>query len=360
MAPEIKLRVGGKEYAGWKTARVMRGIESVSGSFALGVSERWGTQAQPWPIYEEDECTVLIGSETVITGWVDRRSPSYGAKDHALAVSGRDATGALVDCSAVLDQWEFRNVSVLAFARKVCEPFGIEVSLQTGLVLPPSPRKISVSPGDTAFNAIERACRLAGVLPVSDGEGGLLLTRAGDTHATTALVEGENILSASAEFDASGRFHDYFVLGQHRGSSEFFGASATTEIKAFAEDPNVSRVARSLLIRPEGNVTLKQAATRAHWEAATRAARADSVSVTVQGWTQGGGTLWPINVLVRVKSPAIGVNGDMLITQATYAVDASGGTTTELTLKPPDAFLPEAVALTVAATGLWKEIRHGV
>ncbi len=146
-APAIALLVNGHKYTGWKTARVTRGIESVAGSFDLSVSDR------DWAIEAEDECTVMIGDVGLINGWVDEPNPHYSAGDSGLNVAGRDATGALVDCSAILESWEFKGVSVLAFAKKVCEPFGIAVSLQSGLTLPASPKKISVDPGDTAFSA---------------------------------------------------------------------------------------------------------------------------------------------------------------------------------------------------------------
>jgi hypothetical protein len=91
--PEIKLKVNGREYAGWKTARVTRSIESVAGSFELGISERWSQDADPWPILEEDECSLSIGSEVLITGYVDERSPSFDATQHGLSITGRDKTG---------------------------------------------------------------------------------------------------------------------------------------------------------------------------------------------------------------------------------------------------------------------------
>jgi prophage tail gpP-like protein len=67
--------------------------------------------------------------------------------------------------------------------------------------------------------------------------------------------------------------------------------------------------------------------------------------------------LWPINKLVRITAPLAGVDGDMLITETVFNFDADGGTTTQLTLKRPDAFLPQPQ---VQRTGLWKEIAGGV
>ncbi len=355
--PALALRVNGKEFGGWKSVRVTRGIESVAGSFELSVSERWANQDQPWEIAEEDECTVVIGGVPVITGYVDKRAPAYTKADHSLTIAGRDRTGDLVDCSALLSHWEFKNTPVLTLAKRIAEPYGIAVSLQSGLVLPATPAKLSIDPGDSAFEAIERACKSSGLLPVSDGAGGLVLTRAGSKSAVTKLVQGQNILNASAEFTASGRFRTYRVLGQHRGNDEFFG-SAAGQVKATATDLNVRRSARTLLIRPEGNVTIEHAKRRAEWEASVRRARAASFSVTVQGWTQGDGTLWPVNALVWVLSPWLKVDAQLLITEVVYSKD-EGGTFTTLTLKHRNSFKPEP---TIAAepNGYWPEIVRGV
>lgn len=361
----VSLAVNGRIYAGWKTARVMRSIESVSGSFELSVSERWENQDQPWPIGEGDTCVVSLGNTPIITGYIDRRSLSYNTSSHDVSVTGRDRAGDLVDCSALVDfngrkaNWEFKGISVLQFAQKICKPFGINVSLQPGLKLPTNPVKLCIDPGDSAFNALEHACRLAGVLPVSDGQGGLVLTRAGKERCTSRLVQGENILSASAEFDHSQRFHQVFVLAQHRGTDEFSGKSAAA-ISGKAFDIDISRTERVLIVRPEGGANQAHAQLRAEWETITRAARGDSVTVTVQGWEQSDGTPWPINKLVSITSPLIGVDGDMLITQATYNLTVDGGSTTQLQLKRPDAFLPQPTTAPTSGDRYWKEIVKGV
>lgn len=383
---DIALKVNGKAYAGWKSVRVTRGIEAVCGSFDLAVTDRWADQATPWPIVEEDECVLTVGGVPIITGYVDKRSLSYGPEDHTLRVSGRDRTGMLVDCSAVLKSWEFHNLPVHVLAQRLADPFGIPVTTAPGLVasvsiatgkstgavsssggtgkrgglgVPKPPAKFTVDPGESAFEVLDRACRMAGVLPVSDGAGGLLITRTGATRAATALVEGQNILSASADYDAAARYAKYVVSAQHQGTDQWFGASAAG-VKGTASDATVRRTARVLYIRPEAGMTREAANVRAAWEAKVRAARCDTVSVTVQGWTQGDGTLWPVNALVQLRSPLLGMNTEMLITQVTYALD-EGGEIATLNLKRPDAFLPEPTVTAPGAggSGVWKEIRNG-
>lgn len=352
--PDISLLVNGRQYSGWKTARVTRGIESLCGAFELSVSERWEAGGNPWPIYEEDECILRLGSEVVLTGYVDKLSLSYGAGEHSLSVSGRDKAALLVDCSLTRGPWEFNGVPVLTVAKRVCSPFGVAVTVAPGLQIPTPPEKVAVSPGDSPHDVLERLCRLSGVLAISDGRGGVQLMRPGTARAVTDLVEGENVLVASADFDASSRFHRYVVLGQHAGTDAWSGGG-TAGVIGSATDSNVKRTERVLVVRPEGNATPAHAKRRAEWEATVRAARADAVTVTVQGWTQGNGALWPVNALVRVHSPHLRVDGDMLISQTVFSV-GEDGTKTTLTLRGAGAFNPEPV-FPVAG---WKEIRRGV
>jgi prophage tail gpP-like protein len=358
--PDISLLVNGRAYGGWKTARVIRGIESICGAVELNVSERWDADSNPWPIYEEDECSLRLGSEVVLTGYVDKLSLSYGAGEHSLSVSGRDKAALLVDCSRYEAPWEFNGVPVLTVAKRVCSPFGVAVTVAPGLTIPTPPEKIAVSPGDSPHDVLERLCRLSGVLAISDGQGGVQLMRPGTTRAVTDLIEGENILAASADFDASSRFYRYVVLGQHAGTDAWSGGG-TAGVIGSALDANVRRTERVLVVRPEGNVTPAHAKRRAEWEATVRAARADAVTVTVQGWTTGNGALWPVNALVRVQSPHLRVDGDMLISQVVYSV-GEDGTKTTLTLRAPKAFLPEpgTGGSAVGPDQTWKEIRRGV
>lgn len=356
---DIALQVGGQVYEGWLTARVTRSMESLAGSFEVSYSDRWSGRSQPWPIAEEDECSVRIGRQVVLTGHVDRRSISIAENEHTLTVHGRDRAAAMVDCSAVLTKWEFAaGAQLQRIAETLAQPFGVGVSLQSGLILPALVNKVAVDPGDSAWEALEKVCRVAGVLPVSDGQGGVVLTRAGSTRAATALVLGQNILAISTDFDCTGTFRTYKVVGQRAGTDEDFGLEACS-VLGEASDAGVKRESRVQLVRAESMVTRAQARARAQWEATVRAGRAATAQVTVSGWTQGnqngrlGESLWPVNALVQVQAPPAGLNGDMLITEATYSLDGGGGTTTQLSLKRPDAFKPEPV---VPVPGRWKEL----
>lgn len=352
---EVYLVVKGYQYGGWKAIRITRSIESLAGEFALDVSDRWGEVGDPWPIAEEDPCKVAIGGTVVIDGYIDKRSLTANATARTLTYTGRDRAAALVDCSAVLDSWTFRNITIADFATTLAEPFGIKVSVQAGLELAKI-AKIAVAPGDKVFAAIKRAAGAQGLLFVSDGAGGVVITRAGTARATS-LVEGENILTAQLEYDSTSRFYRYVVATQVAGTDTASGNA--TRIKAEAIDSGVQRTERARLIRTDKGYTVADARARADWEARIRAARAETATVSVPGWTQPDGSLWPLNALAHVKAPRmIGVDGDMLISQVEHSV-GDQGKVTQLKLVRPDAFTPQPVKAKVGSAGGWNELKNG-
>ena len=370
--PRLRLNVDGEAYQGWETATVTRGMETLSGTFELTVNEMWDGLRRPWRVRQGDSCSVEVRMRhsdkffPLITGHVERKTMSFNGEDHTVSVSGRDAAGLLVDSSALLSSWDFTNVHPVDLVKKICEPHKIKVALHAEIPAAAIaiPKKYAIDPGDTAAAAIENVCRVAGLLAISDGLGGLILARAGTGRCTTALVEGRNVKAASATYDHSGRFHRYVVLGSHKGRDDLSGKSAAS-VRGEAIDQGVLRESRVLVVRPEGNVTVAQATTRAEWEKSVRRSRACTISVTVQGWTQADDTPWPINKLVNVKLPTLGMGDDfsgveLLITRVTHTLTLEGGTTTELELRRPGAFRPEIVAPPAARSGLWDELRNGV
>lgn len=359
----LALVVRGRRYEGWKSIRVTLSIESFAGSFALEVSDRWRGDEAPWPIVEGDACKVQLDGETVIDGYIDKRDISGTSSSRTLSYSGRDRAADLVDCSVLIpdtstkgNKWTYRNVDIAHFATEVAKPHGIKVSVQPGLTLKKDPLLVA-HPGETGFEAIKRAAGSAGVLVVSDGAGGIVITQAG-TERVTALIEGGNIKEASVSYDASDRFRRYLVSSQPPGADDASGEA--TRVQGEATDIGVARTNRILMIRPEKGYDNAGARRRADWEARIRAAKAETVMVTVQGWKQSSvGARWPINKITHVSAPRmIGVDGDMLISQVEYTV-GDGGTTTQLRLVRPDAFTPEPQTAVVGGTGAWKELAKG-
>lgn len=329
--PDVVLTVNGTEYGGWKSMRLTRGIEQIAGTFELGVSELWPGEKIMREIAPGDTCTVIVDGATVITGYVDDVIPDYGDRDHEVSVSGRDATGDLVDCSAIHKSGKWAAARMEIIAADLCSPFGIKVTAEvdTGAAA-----EWNIQEGESAHECLDRLARSKGVLLVSDGKGGLLITRAGKGGAAgVSLKRGENILRARLEFSFRERFSQYTVKGQGASNDVLF-ASATRQ-KATTTDPMIARY-RPLIVIADDLIDGAGLKRRALWEANTRAGKSAQIAVKVQGWSYPSGT-WKPNQLVHLNDPWVRTDADMLIKQVTFTLDDTG-TLTELALVLPQAF----------------------
>jgi len=179
-----------------------------------------------------------------------------------------------------------------------------------------------------------------------------LITQGG-TARTQALAEGDDVLLAgSVSYNGAERYHRYVVLASRPGSDTSSGDA--TRIRAEATDTEVRRTDRVLVIRPSTKMTAATARAHADWQARTRAAQAESVSATARGWKQRNNALWPVNHITRLQAPALGVDGDLLIAEATNTLDNNGGEITRMRLVRPDAFTPDPAA-TVKGAAEWKQ-----
>ena len=329
--PDIKLEINGSVFSGWEELSVTKSVEAICGKFELAVSD-----LAPFPVVPGDTCTLTLEGHNQIVGYVDSVKASVGARNHGISVAGRDKTGDLVDCSAVHETQEFTNIEFKALMEKLAGPFGISVTVIPAL----DPFPTFALQQETAFEAIERACRLRGVFPNADEKGNLIIAEFGKNKADSSLLLPGNILSADVSFDYTDRFSKYTVYGQQPGGEDLYGEAAAKP-DGEATDAKITRY-RPLIIVAEGGVSIDKAKQRAQWEAAVRAARSMTFNATVQGWTQTpGGRLWAVNELVSCAAQVLGVYGEMLVKELTFKCSNTGGTTTELALIRPDAYLKQ-------------------
>jgi len=334
--PEVRLTVNRTDYGGWKSLRLKRSIEQIAGTFELGVSELWPDEVRPREIAPGDECTVSLDGEIVITGHVDDVAIGHSGRQHEVTVAGRDATGDLVDSSAIHRSGKWTNAKAERIAADVCAPFKIPVrsDIDTGRPL----AEWNIQEGEAAFECLERLARAKAVLLVSDARGGLVITRSGQGgRIGTSLVLGENILQGSVELSYKDRHDEYIVKGQTAESDALFGAS--TRLKGTAKDPMVKR-RRPLIIIAEDQAEGETLSRRALWEANVRRGRSAQLVIKVQGWgypAAGGAKLWQPNTIVHVRDPWLRTDAEMLIKEAAYILDESGSLT-ELRLTLPQAF----------------------
>ena len=343
MRDEFALTIDAVRYTGWTSLRVERGMDQLAGSFSFQLSERFSGLQTVRPIYPGAKASVMLAGETVITGYVDKAEPAYDAERHSLTVSGRDATGDLVDCAAIHKSGHWKDTSLAQIAFDLIKPFkaGLTVIADVGAPF----ADWAIEAGETVFENLDRAARFRGVLLYSDGLGNLVIGKASDARAPTALILGHNIESAHGVSSELQRFSDYIVNAQQTGTDESYGANAAA-LTAQAADAAVARY-RPTMIMAENESDVAGCKKRAEWQRTVTAARAQTVVYTVNGW-RAHGVLWQPNTNVHVKDPYLGIDGDRLISRVAYTLDEQG-VRTELSCLPKAAYnaiaLPEPVGL---------------
>lgn len=334
----VELLIDGKLYGGWIEASVTRAMDAASGAFNLVVSDRWEAKQEPWAIEPGDKCEVRVDGETVVAGYVDIVRPSFSPEDHSIQVQGRDKSSDMIDCSAVHTPDEWKGISLLQLAENLSKPFGISIKSETDIGAPID--LVKLQHGETALDALNRHARMRKVLVMSDGKGGVLLTRTGAKQAAVPLIQGQNVIAASGTLDWSERFSQYTVKGQAGFKQETSG-EVEAHASATVKDEYVDRY-RPFLMIADTDTSNSTAKERATWEANTRLGRSAQGQITVQGWRQApDGALWEPNMLVKVSCPWLSLDGEMLIRQVTFNKDDRGGTTTRIDVVSPLAYEPE-------------------
>lgn len=333
----IELTVNGTAYAGWTSLRASTSIEHASGSFELGVTDRWGAGELPFQVLKPGvECTLTLAGQTVITGWIDAITREIDERDCRVTLSGRDKTADLVDCSARVPS-NYDNRTLEQIAEDQCRDYGIPVSTTATTGAPF--KRVVVEPGESVFELLERLARQRGVLLMPDGQGGLIIGQVGTEQAPAPLVLGGNLRSLRYTLDFKDRFSEYQGLGQSAGRDEWSGKQAA-QVQASATDDaaGAGRVRRKIIVGETGETDLK---ARVDWERAVRYGRSLSMQARVVGWAAAG-ELWRMNTQVVVRQrPRTEEDITWLIAGVTYTLDNQSGTIADLDLVPPEAYTPE-------------------
>lgn len=352
----VTLTVGGVAYSGWKTVSIARDLRDISGKFSLANFDAGRAAAAfpgsvrgavPSPVLRRQACTLAIDGETVLDGWIDQISGDTGAKELGTSFAGRDRTGDLADCAGVPNgPAEWHGATILQIAQQLCAPFGIRVAAQAPVGAPF--RRLAVAAHESVLATIEKAARQRGLLVLSDGVGGLLLTDGGRTAAPADLRCPGNARRTRFRFDDTKRFSDIYVKGQSEKAAGTRGPggppighdyapgpiatppnaqaaeSAGILMTGHAVDPDVTRYRPTVrMVRTQsGGASVQQ---QAEW--AVRVARGESTELTytVLDWRAGAANaLWRPNTVVRVTDPFAGIDDRMLIRAVKYRVGPDG------------------------------------
>lgn len=383
----IVLKANGKPFSVWTEASVTRDLSDIAGSFAFDYDDtvRYAA-ALPIPdmgdlgkvLLPGADIRIEVDGECVLTGYATDINLDTGPDELRASVLGFDPTIDLVECSAnPQGPVEYKGLDLTGIVARLVTPFGLKVRAEVDVGDPFPLFSLDVS--EPVMAAIEKAARQRGILVVSDGVGGVVLTQSGSQRGAAPLTWGDNIHRSHVQLSARGRFSHHWIKGQlprvHKGGG---GKKAAARLDAsvaplgegaaisapaaqggstrsrrhkrghgkhgpvyqtgHATDPGVLRY------RPKIWITRAQAGLdtvdeQAEWRARVTAAQADRMSYTVVGWRPAtGAALWRPNTLVAVTDPLRGLNGvDQLIAGVEF-IDGEQGARTVLRVVDPVSF----------------------
>lgn len=209
------------------------------------------------------ECEIRVGNDRAMVGRIDETEHSVSKRGHQLELLGRDRAAVLLDCSAKIFT---RRMSTLEeIVASVVRPLGItDIRIDAETLNPQE--KVSVEPGDSAWEALVHAAEANGLWPsfTPDGTlviggpdydepivGTLVLNRAGKGNNITELVRIESV---------AGRYSHMTVLGQRPGSTLEKGRRG---LFATANDPDVPSYRPKILVDHEAtSVAIAQSVAR--------------------------------------------------------------------------------------------------
>ncbi len=349
----ITLEVNGSRFDGFTDISVNRNVENISGSFLFTATS---DNVTTFPIEVGSPCRVFIANDSVIDGFVESVQVSYDAGTHSLSIAGRDRTADVIDSSVVGKKEFVGPIGLVDIITRTLTDNGIEGISVTdttgGIASFKEGEFFSAEIGSTVFEFIEKYARKRQVLLTTDGDGNIVLARAGKTSAIATLQNikngvDNNILSGNINYDFTQRFNKYTMESQQNPSALSFGADVSVPnvpVQTGTDTDDHIRSSRQLQIMTGSSDTGGDLKNLATWHANLRRIRSADYSVVVQGFHQdeAATTLWIPNILVQVVDNFADVSATLLIKSVEYNFNITAGSTTTINLVDKDAYTLEA------------------
>ena len=329
--------IGGREHRDWLEYGIDSDLlipaDAWDMSLGIPVSEV-PAEVKPWAAVE-----IRMGDDLVLTGRIDSLERESRKDAREFALRGRDLAAVLTDCSAPI--FVTRESSLADIIAKIVRPLGIsKIDVQTK----DTREKITVEPGMSAWDALDRVCAQNGCAAWFAPDGTLIV--GGPDYA--APIVGElyltldrqrtNVLRLRVEEDATDMHSEVAVLGQTHGTE---GAAGQHNIKATAKSAVLGNVNRPLIVVDSECDTQALAERRARKEVADAELSGFTITAEVRGHRSEEGVLWLPGQRLRVVSEPDGIDDVFFLMARRISGGRERGQRTELTLKRDGVWLPD-------------------
>lgn len=348
----LTLTVGNQSLTGWQRVSVTRPLAAIPASFQIEVTERY-PNATTINIEAGQPCTVKIGSDLVLTGYVDRYASSISASQHTIRVEGRSKSEDLVDCSALVPNtsagspttpgMQILNGDVLSISRKLAEPYHVTINTNVSGPFEALPQ-FNINLGETVWDIIDRITRYSEMLVYDMPDGSIMFAKVGTESMKSGFKLGDNVETADVMMSMDQRYQEY---EGHVISNMALGTDAGVNMPQVGEivrDNDVPRFRKLYVISEQYVMGQPLAGKRALWEKNRRWGQSFNFNVTCDAWRDAAGKLWEPNKLAPIDAPQLKLsNKSWLIGTVTYIRDEAGQHA-RLGLWPPEAFTVEPTA----------------
>lgn len=371
---KVSVIIAGKAHADWMTYQIDSDflIPADQWSMTLGLP----SGKFPADVKRGAAAQVKIGADTVMVGRIDNVQRSVARGQVALSLSGRDSTAILVDCaSPVLTA---RQVTLEEVIAQVVRPLGItNIRLQAESSIRND--KVTVEPGERAWDTLMRACAGRGLWPWFAPDGTLIIGGPDYTTAPVATLimringQGNNLLQLSDTSSIERSFSQLTVLGQGHAHTTKKSSLAIVDVdspdavtveddtdtddsqdttvgtaetgfhgmKAVVSDPSISYYRPQVLVMHDAD-SQEQIQYRARKAMADARLAGYALNATVHGHRTSDKVLWAPGQRIHVISEPHEIDAIFFLMGREFNLSRSGGTTTTLRLKEDGVWIPDA------------------
>ena len=328
---------------------------------------------------------VKVGEDVVLEGRIDRRQRSVARKQVVLSLNGRDKAGVLMDCTTPI--FTAKQLSLEEIVANVVRPLGItKIRIDADSTIQTD--KITVEPGEKAWDTLEKAAAARGLWPWFEPDGTLVVGGVDYTQPPAATLimrfdgEENNLISLDETDSVMGCYSEVTVLGQGHaqgkkgkkddvavidasnppaGQARSLGRMSETSddesddiayissspevgthnMKVVVTDPDVPYYRPNIVVCGDID-NQEQLRYRARKIMSDAKLNSFDLTAEVHGHRTSDGILWQPGQRIHVICEPMDIDGIYFLIGRSFLGGRSGGTITQLRLKYDGVFIPDA------------------
>ena len=216
----VEVLIDGKVHGNWERYEIDSDLMIPADAWSVSLGMRNGQM--PPGVVEGAPVVVMVGGDTVLTGYVDEISHSLNKTTHTFTMSGRDLAADLLDCSVPIFSRMQQSLEEIVAA--ITGEFK-KTKIRIDADLTYARKKIQTQPGDTAWNALANAAEANGLWAWYEPDGTLVV--GGPDYSSPIVAnliirrngKGNNVISLDKSSSHVGRYSTVTVLGQSPGTA---------------------------------------------------------------------------------------------------------------------------------------------